>query len=267
MSPVKEPQHFYSPHGKRMSREQYELLFNKASDDYKVVGEASVWYLFSEAAVDRILEYQPNAKFLVLLRNPMQMALSLHNHKKLRGHELAKDFKKAWQLKDKRSAGIPAEIYGLDSAEADLSHMNYKKACQTGTQLKRAYSKIPSQNILTILLDDLKEKPLEGYTKILNFLEVDYEGKTDFQKKNKARKRKSMIFHRILERTTVLKELLGIEKHSFGLLEWLWSLNTEETDYGDIDIDFKGELIGEFEEEISKIEDLLEVDLRKWRQL
>src|SRR5210317_2370745 len=62
----------------RMSLEQYENLFQKADDNHLVVGEASTTYLRSREAVSNILEYSPSARFLVAIRNPVEMAPSVH---------------------------------------------------------------------------------------------------------------------------------------------------------------------------------------------
>ena len=85
MPDFKEPHHFYSPYGEPIKREKYENLFMDADMEHFAVGEASVWYLFSGKAIDRILEYEASAKFIVLIRNPIEMAPSLHNHQKNTG--------------------------------------------------------------------------------------------------------------------------------------------------------------------------------------
>ncbi|MEQ9022777.1 MAG: sulfotransferase, partial [Pseudomonadales bacterium] len=77
-SPEKEPHYFYSPYDRVMSDEAYAKLFAEAPEDAKYLAEASVWYLFGGVAVPQILEVSPESRFIVCLRNPVQMAPSLH---------------------------------------------------------------------------------------------------------------------------------------------------------------------------------------------
>src|SRR5262245_5647184 len=83
----KEPHHFYSPYGVPCSREAYEALYEQATPQHKAVIEGSVWYLFGRKAVRPILEYSPEAKFIVCLRNPVDMLPSLHAQKMFSLHE------------------------------------------------------------------------------------------------------------------------------------------------------------------------------------
>src|SRR5271154_5759385 len=59
------------------SLDDYEDCFAMAKDKL-AIGEATVWYLYSDEAVPNILQYQPDARFIVMFRNPMEMAPALH---------------------------------------------------------------------------------------------------------------------------------------------------------------------------------------------
>jgi hypothetical protein len=61
--------------------------------------------LFSPTAVPRILEYSPGAKFIVLLRHPVDLAYSFHSHLVYHGDEDVKDFEQAWQLQPEHARG------------------------------------------------------------------------------------------------------------------------------------------------------------------
>lgn len=64
--------------------DEYEALFDGATADHAAIGEASTTYLESEVAVLLILEYQPLAKFIVMVRSPIEMAVSLHSQELLK---------------------------------------------------------------------------------------------------------------------------------------------------------------------------------------
>lgn len=85
MCPVKEPNFFsvdeiikqnlyYAEKGVR-DRREYEQLF-AAAGNAKAVGEASVSYLFYESAPYKIKEAVPEAKIIIILRNPVDRAFS-----------------------------------------------------------------------------------------------------------------------------------------------------------------------------------------------
>ena len=100
MAPDKEP-HFFNTDDLRRgvtSLEQYEALFRHAREEHKAIGEASVWYLCSAVAVHNILQYQPASRFIVMVRNPIEMAPALHGEMLLAGLENAQDFCEAWFL-------------------------------------------------------------------------------------------------------------------------------------------------------------------------
>lgn len=101
MSPIKEPQFFNKDVGFPMkSLQAYEKLFKDASSGHIAVGEATVLYLYSKVAVRNILDYNPDAKFIVCLRNPVDMAYSLHEQWFFNGIEDIEDFKEAWLMQD-----------------------------------------------------------------------------------------------------------------------------------------------------------------------
>ena len=106
MCPEKEPHYFNTDlnykRGKSDDLEEYLNLFSGATEE-KIVGEASVWYLYSKEAVRNILEFNPNAKFIIMVRNPIKMAPSLHQQLFYNGRETEKDFNKAWCLQTKLS--------------------------------------------------------------------------------------------------------------------------------------------------------------------
>lgn len=57
------------------SESKYHRLFQKASPQ-QLLGEGSVSYLFCDKAPERIYKINPNAKFLVVLRDPVERAYS-----------------------------------------------------------------------------------------------------------------------------------------------------------------------------------------------
>ena len=107
MSPIKEPHFFCSDFNVVIipNEAEYYRLFKKAGDQHMAVGEASTSYLYSQVAVPRIERELPGAKYIVMVRNPVEMAYSLHEEFVFLGAEHIHDFEMAWRLSPKRRAG------------------------------------------------------------------------------------------------------------------------------------------------------------------
>src|SRR6185295_10222300 len=82
LSDPKEP-HFYAndlgAHRTIVTRGQYEKLFSAAGPQHLAIGEASAWYLHSAVALPAVARELPDAKLIVMLRNPVELIRSLHS--------------------------------------------------------------------------------------------------------------------------------------------------------------------------------------------
>lgn len=168
VSPVKEPHYFNEGSGHRYYKNEadYLRLFSGATTQTYCC-EGSVWYLFSENAVDNILRFNPDAKFVVMLRNPSTMFFSLHQELLFGGSENVKSAAKAWELQNERAIGKK-----IPPGASDPSHIQYGAACRLGEQAHRAVQKIPKENLHFVLLDDLIDNPDAAYRSLLRFLHV-----------------------------------------------------------------------------------------------
>ncbi|MEM7278566.1 MAG: sulfotransferase, partial [Pseudomonadota bacterium] len=153
-SPQKEP-HFFNTDSKQrgtFTLDRYEQYFASADSRHKAVGEGSVWYLASTAAVSNILEYSPAARFIVCLRNPIEAAVSMHNQSLYTGDETIVNFRDAWQAQWDRESGkekIPASCL-------EVTRLLYGKACLFGQQVSKLFDAVDTQRVLIITLDEIK---------------------------------------------------------------------------------------------------------------
>ena len=70
----KEPHYFaedYPIFREVWTEKQYLHLFRSADSSHLAVGEASVWYLYSDHALPRIKAFAPDARIIVQVRNPV----------------------------------------------------------------------------------------------------------------------------------------------------------------------------------------------------
>jgi hypothetical protein len=206
LSPIKEP-HFFNTDDKPgvATLEAYENLFAAVRSFHRAAGEASVWYLYSAVAVANILAYRPEARFIVMLRNPVEMAPALHSEMLLGGHESVRDFRAAWDLQDERRQGrrVPARTWAK-------RRLLYGEVCALGAQLQRVLATVPRGRVLTILLEDVVDDPRREYRRVLQFLGVDDDGRVAFPVYNQARALRWPYLIRPLFVISQLKSRIGI---------------------------------------------------------
>jgi hypothetical protein len=216
MSRLKEP-HFFNTdmqNSKVGDSDGYLKLFARA--EAKALGEASTWYLFSKMAVANIERFCHDPKYIIMSRPPSTMVQSLFLHNKRTGAETASTIQEAWDLQESRSEGK-----NIPKLCREPSYLQYKAACSFGEMAERLFSLVPPERILHIRLQDLSEDARKSYLRVLEFLGVDDDGKSEFSKQNTARKPRHRGIHSILRRLSPLKRMLGIRGSSgfFKLLE------------------------------------------------
>jgi hypothetical protein len=109
-SDPKEPKYFHSDfhpeHRYALDEGGYLGCFDPGEmSRCSAVGEGTVWYLYSEVAVSRILEFNPEARLIAMLRNPVDLAYSLHSQLLYGGHENLESFEEAWRAQEDRAQG------------------------------------------------------------------------------------------------------------------------------------------------------------------
>lgn len=82
----------------------YLALYAKARADQRLL-DASVNYLFSGTAIAAILEHVPDARFICVFRQPLDLFLSWHAHLVRFDLQNEPDAERAWHLVAEREAG------------------------------------------------------------------------------------------------------------------------------------------------------------------
>lgn len=260
MPPIKDPNYFNTDHGNNYVRTlaEYDALFEGATKDNLVEGEASPAYLSSNEAVPNILLYNPAAKFLVLVRNPIHMAYSLHDQLCHDRCEHIDDFAAAWQLQGERAAG---KCITLNCPEP--SFLVYGKMCRLGAQLRRLYSRVSPERVHVVIFDDLKVNPRREYQRVLAFLRVPDDGRQKFLVHNQAKERKSHLLRQAVEWLGKGKKKLGITK-GIGLLNAIDRKNQRIRPRPPLKPETRQMLIDFFHDDVQLLGGLLRRDLSSW---
>jgi Sulfotransferase domain len=137
-----------------------------------LVGEASPSYLFHPLAPRRVAELVPDAKLIVLVRNPVDRAHSHYHHEVALGREpLA--FEDALAAEDERTAG---EAERLAAEPGYFSHAwwnyTYRARGRYAEQLERWLDIFPHEQLLVLPSEELLGEPEPAHARALEFLGV-----------------------------------------------------------------------------------------------
>lgn len=240
----------------------YLRLFRSADPSrHLAIGEGSAYYVFSRVAVSNILRFQPNAKFILMLRNPVELVVSFHAQTLAEGYENLRSFLSAWNAESDRKLGkrIPAGC-------REPQRLYYSEWGKLGSQLKRVLDVVPEAQLKVILFDDFISNTRCVYRDVLAFLGVPDDGRTEFPKVNTRRLPKNPYFQSLLG--TLMHFWLPLQVkllggRGFGIATALrrWSTVPAENL---ISPEVHRMLVDFYRDEIVLLQSLLNRDLQHW---
>ena len=176
-----EPQYFSTDFDNVLdyTPESYLELFSGVSEKHKAVGEKSVIYLYSREATRNILEFDPNARLIVMLRNPADLVYSWHAQLYYSFLEDIEDFGEAWDAQEDRAQGkrIP-ERCPISFA------LQYREIGRLGKYVGQLLNDAPREQIKIIFMEDFHKDADAVYRECLEYLNVPYEPRRDPRKLN-----------------------------------------------------------------------------------
>ena len=250
------------------SLDDYLQLFQDVPETASVVAEASTLYLRSEVAIPDVLKFHPAAKFIVMVRDPIDMFHSWHNYLVNQFIEDVREPETAWRLQGERSQGrnVPE---GCDISEK----LQYRKMISLGEQVARFQEIVPDDQRLIILNEDLAVDPAEQYGRVLEFLNVDHDGREEFPRANQAADYRARWLAKTIHdpprwlvstASWLRRRVPGA--FSPGMRSGLLDRLRRRRDKTDLSSEFRRELAAEVVEDVALLSQLLGRDLRHWAQ-
>jgi hypothetical protein len=148
--------------------EDYLRLFAGAGDK-KAAGEASVCYLWSATAAERIWETIPRAKILILLRDPAERAFSEY----LQG---VSNGTIRWSLREQIERNL------RDKSGKISVHFPFLELGLYAGQVTRYVERF-GKNVWIGFYDDFRERPAEVFAEICRFVGVKDDVPADFTRR------------------------------------------------------------------------------------
>jgi hypothetical protein len=154
-----------------------------------ITGEASPYYLFHPHAPYRIARDLPEAKLIVLLRDPVERAYSQWQHELTRGFEDLERFEDALDAEPGRLASDLQRM----NADPDYrgpahQHWSYMARSRYAEQLEVYRSLFPAEQLLAIKSEDLFSTPEAEYARVQAFLGLPDHPPAAFQSHNSYRR-------------------------------------------------------------------------------
>lgn len=269
MPKLKEP-HFFArdfPSYRRVrTAEEYLALFSAAASG-AMTGEASVWYLYSEAAVQEIIGVRPDAKFIVMLRNPVEVVQSLHAQQLVVFVEDISDFEMAWRAQDRRARGEDIPLHCTEP-----THLEYGRVCRFADQVERLFRIVPKSQVLVLIYERFFSDPVSHYRQVLQFLGLPFDGRTSFERINASQLPGNFAVHRLISRPPLILQpvfilLRGLSR-KLGLRLGVFSRFLANVRVGQrpaIPDSLERELHDYYAKDIARLERLIGQSLDVWR--
>lgn len=241
------------------SLDKYLSIFKKTRKEHLAIGEASTLYLYSAVAIDNILQFNPNAKFIIMLRNPIEMVTSYHAEMLWSGLENIESFEKAWY-----SRNNGCDDFNVGYACKDISLLRYNSVCKLGLQVDRLLKKVDRKNIYFSIYDDILANHKAECKKILNFLGVESETNFELNKINISKKYKSRFFRQLVWLLGRTRQYIKLPHSTEKIINLIHQVNSMTNDHQNISYELKLELINAFQDDIVKLETNLGRNFSHW---
>jgi hypothetical protein len=251
----------------RHNRREYLAEFQDCNGQ-RGIGEASVWYLFSSQAASEIHGFNPDARIIIMLREPADMLYSLYHELRYLGDEHLPTFQQALGAEEDRRAGR-----AISRRACFGQGLIYREAARYAGQVQRYFSIFGRERVHVIIYDDLANQPARVYRDTLEFLGLDSSYRpADFKIINGNKCVRSPALRAVVKEPLLHSSLATVRpllprKLILGLRHfggWLWSVNTRFSKRPPLDPGLRWKLRREFAPEIERLSELLGRDLTHW---
>lgn len=257
----------FGPQFYRRNLQAYLAEFDGRNGESRA-GEASVWYLYSTRAAAEIHAFNPDARIIIMLREPAAMLYSLYSQFRFDGNEHLLTFEEALAAEDERRAGrcIGRQTYFAQG-------LVYRETARYTEQVQRYFDVFGRERVHVIIYDDLVADVRATYGGTLAFLGVDSTRiETDFRviNGNKAIKNPALraLLNDPLVRSTTVAIARRLPRPIFTALHdaerKLWKLNSRSEERPPLAPKVRAGLKQEFAPEVERLSELLGRDLTQW---
>lgn len=247
----------------RINEQDYLDKFKNA--EKKIIGEASVWYLFSQTAAAEIKRFSPCAKVLIMLRNPVELLHSLQSQHLYDGNENVEDFATAIKYDEDRARGLK------DPGAVDFIKLpGYIDSVLFANQVKRYLDVLGRENVHVVLFEDLASNANIVIKNILRFLNLSADIDIETRVINPNKQILYFKLHRLLKKPPemlrrLVRLLLPSRQLRQSLMSWTFKNNIVIEKRKPMDEKLRNELKKLLSDDIDRLSVIINHDLSKWK--
>lgn len=225
----------------------------------KRIGQKRGDYLSCPWAAERIKKFSPNAKIIMILRNPIDVMYSLHATMLYReAVEDIEDFGEALKIEKirKKKFGykvIPTKYH---------PHMLYRETVRYSQQVKRYFELFGEKNVKVIIFEEYIKNKSKVLQDILKFLDVDENFEIKHVNTNAGRKYRNRAIHSAMMNNKF--GIRGMLRNIPGIAKIYRKINNSEFKRKPLNFDLKKSLQEDLKKEIDELSLMLKKDLSYW---
>ena len=241
-----------------VTEEEYLSYFTNVRQE-KRVGEASVLYLVSKHAAEEIKAFSPDARIIIMLRNPTDILYSLHTQLMYSGIEDIKDFGVALAAEEERKQGLR-----IAKSVRTPQTLFYREIAKLAQQTERYLRVFGPENVHVVIFDDFKADTAGAYRRTLQFLGVDADIAPDFAVVNANQTVRSKLLQRLISNRRWGRSYSFKRRIPSIFRKALRRLNTVRVPRPAMPRELRAQLQAEFAPEVQRLGELLGHDLTHW---
>ena len=247
----------------RLTESAYLDLFEQATGK-KIIGEASVWYLYSKTAAKEIKQFSPGAKILIMLRNPVDFIHSLHSQHLFDSNETVQDFETAINLDAERKKGNKLP-FSLDFFELP----SYIESALFAEQVKRYYDVFGKENVKVILYDDFVKDTAGTIADTHHFLGLENINTGNLKVINPNKQTRFFFLHQMIKNPPeklrkVMRTILPFKALRYYIMLYLLRWNVRFKKRAEMSEELRLRLKKVFDEDIRLLGEIINRDLSAW---
>lgn len=195
---VKEPHYFGDDldwRSRVVPRECYAGLYADAPLTARA-GDMSVFYLVSSSAAREIYSVRPDARIVIMLRDPIKMLPSLHAQALKTGDEILTDLGAAMDAEPRRRAG---DVEIAQDNPGVMEMLYYSTIACYGEQVRRYFDVFGCEAVMVVLYEDFAADTMGTLHRVFRHISVDPGFEPVLERHNEGRRIRNATLWRALK--------------------------------------------------------------------
>ncbi len=178
------------------SEQTYLKLFRRASPATRFLGDASTWYLSEPGCAERLRAFNPEARIIVILRQPADRAYSAWCDARRNDEEPSETFAEA--LAQEKYRDTPSHL------------LRYREMGCYARYLRRYIEVFGRQRLLLLFYEDLRDHPEALWRRCCNFLGLPIDAAPTAHQQNRAGMPRSRLLHKLMRSESLKSSLRAV---------------------------------------------------------